>query len=48
MDWVIGAPSLEYREVEAGRRYPTSHQYDRIVEVFGWPEMELTAATPRG
>jgi len=39
--WLIGASVPEYREIEAGRRCPTSDQYDRIVEVFGWPEMRL-------
>ena len=39
--WLIGATVAEYREIEAGRRYPTADQYDRIVEVFGWPEMRL-------
>ncbi len=39
--WLIGASVAEYRGIEAGRRYPTSDQYDRIVQVFGWPEMRL-------
>ena len=36
--WLLGVTVREYRELEAGDAFPSSAVYERIVEVFGWPE----------
>jgi hypothetical protein len=28
----------EYRELEAGERWPSFDTYDRMCELFGWPQ----------
>jgi hypothetical protein len=32
----------EYRELEAGTRYPSSETWDRICELYGWPQTFVT------
>jgi transcriptional regulator with XRE-family HTH domain len=33
----LGVGPAEYRELEAGMRWPTSAEWDRIVALYGWP-----------
>jgi len=35
--WRLGVSIWEYREIEAGARWPNGRRYDRIAERFGWP-----------
>jgi predicted transcriptional regulator len=36
--WILGVSVHELRELEAGKRWPDFDRYDRICEVFGWPQ----------
>jgi hypothetical protein len=36
--WLLGVSVAELRELEAGTRWPDFETYDRICELFGWPE----------
>ena len=36
--WLIGVSVREYREIEAGDREPSPGTYERISELFGWPQ----------
>jgi transcriptional regulator with XRE-family HTH domain len=36
--WRFGVRPSEYREIEAGTRWPSFDTYDRIAKLFGWPE----------
>ncbi len=36
--WRIGVKPEEYRELEAGTLSPTFGAWDRICELFGWPQ----------
>src|SRR5437016_11828658 len=36
--WLIGVSAREYREIEAGDRMPSLRTYERIAELYGWPE----------
>jgi transcriptional regulator with XRE-family HTH domain len=33
----LGVPSVAYRKIEAGERWPSWETYDRIAAAFGWP-----------
>jgi hypothetical protein len=35
--WLIGVSVREYREIEAGERYPDFETWRRLVDVFTWP-----------
>jgi predicted transcriptional regulator len=35
--WLLGVSVRKYRELESGS-FPTSKVYERIGEVFGWPQ----------
>jgi hypothetical protein len=35
--WLVGVTVREYRELEAGTRWPTSTEWERMVALFGWP-----------
>ena len=35
--WRFGVSVREYRELEAGKRYPTFETCDRIRKLYGWP-----------
>ena len=35
--WLVGVSVREYRELEAGTKYPDYDAYDRVCELFGWP-----------
>jgi transcriptional regulator with XRE-family HTH domain len=34
----FGVRPSEYREIEAGTRWPSFETYDRIATLFGWPQ----------
>ncbi|MDP9330315.1 MAG: helix-turn-helix domain-containing protein [Actinomycetota bacterium] len=36
--WRLGVTRNEYRELEAGTRWPNFDTYDRICKLFGWPQ----------
>ena len=36
--WLVGVSVREYREIEAGDRTPSLGTYERISELFGWPQ----------
>ena len=36
--WLVGVSVREYREIEAGDRDPSPGTYERISELFGWPQ----------
>jgi transcriptional regulator with XRE-family HTH domain len=36
--WLIGVSVREYREIEAGARIPSLGMYERISELYGWPQ----------
>ena len=36
--WLIGVSVREYREIEAGDRTPSPETYQRIAELYGWPQ----------
>jgi hypothetical protein len=35
--WLVGVSVREYREIEAGDRFPDSDTWDRICKLYGWP-----------
>ena len=35
--WRIGVKPAEYRELEAGTRWPTFEAWDAICKLYGWP-----------
>jgi transcriptional regulator with XRE-family HTH domain len=43
--WSVGQAALrlgvsvrEYREIEAGERWPSGETFNRICQLFGWPQ----------
>ena len=36
--WLVGVSVREYREIEAGGRTPSPSTYERISELYGWPQ----------
>jgi hypothetical protein len=36
--WLIGVSVREYREIESGDRVPNPGTYERISELYGWPQ----------
>ncbi len=36
--WRFGVTPSEYREIEAGERWPSFDTYDRTAKMFGWPQ----------
>jgi hypothetical protein len=36
--WLLGISVREYRELEAGERWPDSDTWDRLCRLFGWPQ----------
>jgi hypothetical protein len=42
--WRLGVTVREYRELEAGIRWPSADVWHRICDLFGWPQ---TFAGPR-
>ena len=44
--WLVGVRVREYREIEAGDRTPSLHTYERISELYGWPQT-FVGVTPK-
>jgi hypothetical protein len=42
--WLIGVTVREYREIEAGDRVPDPDAWDRICELYGWPQTFVGSA----
>ena len=40
--WLVGVSVREYREIEAGDRMPEPGTYERISELYGWPQTFVT------
>jgi hypothetical protein len=36
--WRFGVSVREYRELEAGSRFPSVDTCDRVCKLFGWPQ----------
>jgi Helix-turn-helix domain len=36
--WRLGVKPHEYRELEAGTRFPDFETWDRICKLYGWPQ----------
>ena len=36
--WRLGVSVREYRELEAGERWPNWETFHRICELYGWPQ----------
>jgi predicted transcriptional regulator len=36
--WRLGVSIREYRELEAGERYPTFETWYRMCKLYGWPQ----------
>jgi predicted transcriptional regulator len=36
--WQLRVTIREYRELEAGTRFPSAETWDRICKLFGWPQ----------
>jgi transcriptional regulator with XRE-family HTH domain len=36
--WLVGVSVREYREIEAGDREPSLCTYERISELYRWPQ----------
>jgi Helix-turn-helix domain len=36
--WLLGVTVREYRELEASERMPDTETWERMCEVFGWPQ----------
>jgi transcriptional regulator with XRE-family HTH domain len=36
--WRSGVSVREYREIEAGERWPNGETFNRICELYGWPQ----------
>jgi transcriptional regulator with XRE-family HTH domain len=39
--WRLGVSVREYREIEAGERWPNGKTFNRICELFGWPQTRI-------
>jgi transcriptional regulator with XRE-family HTH domain len=44
--WLVGVSVREYREIEAGDREPNPCTYERISQLYGWPQT-FNAASER-
>jgi hypothetical protein len=38
VEWRLGVSVRAYREIEAGERWPSFEAWDRICELYGWPQ----------
>jgi hypothetical protein len=36
--WLLGVSVREYRELEAGTTWPSFDTWDRMCELYGWPQ----------
>jgi hypothetical protein len=41
--WRLGITVREYRELEAGERWPSFETWDRICKLHGWPQTFVAA-----
>jgi Helix-turn-helix domain len=41
--WRFGVTVREYRELEAGTRFPTVETWNRICKLYGWPQTFVSA-----
>jgi hypothetical protein len=41
--WELGVGIREYRELEAGTRFPDWETFERICKLFGWPQTFTTS-----
>jgi len=46
--WLVGVSVREYREIEAGDRTPSPGTYERISELYGWPQTSVGATVKSG
>jgi transcriptional regulator with XRE-family HTH domain len=44
--WRLGVSRREYRELEAGKRFPTFITWNRICKLYGWPQRFEVGADP--
>ncbi len=44
--WRLGVSVREYREIQAGERWPDWEAYDRNAETFGWPRSIASDEVP--
>ena len=44
--WRFGVSVREYRELEAGDRFPDSDTWDRICKFYGWPRTFVGICCP--
>jgi hypothetical protein len=44
--WRLGITVREYREIEAGERWPNSETWHRICELYGWPQTFAVYRSP--
>ena len=40
--WRLGVSVREYREIEAGEGWPNGETWDRICNLYGWPQTFVT------
>ncbi len=45
--WLLGVSVREYRELEAGTRWPTFDTFDRVCKLYGWPQTFLVNGRDR-
>jgi transcriptional regulator with XRE-family HTH domain len=45
--WRLGVTRSEYRELEAGKRFPTFQTWNRICRLYGWPQRFKVGADRR-
>jgi transcriptional regulator with XRE-family HTH domain len=43
--WLIGVSVREYREIESGDRTPGLDTYERISELYAWPQTFIDSPT---
>ena len=36
--WRLGVSRRKYRDLEAGKRFPSSVTWDRMCRLYGWPQ----------
>jgi hypothetical protein len=41
--WELGVSIGEYRDLEAGERWPSFETWDRLCALFGWPQTFVRA-----
>jgi len=41
--WLISVTVREHRDLEAGNAFPDADTFDRICELYGWPQTFVSA-----